>query len=45
MACVRAAVMQTRQHAYAHHIQRLMVTGTFRAARRDRPARSSTNGI
>ncbi|WP_421836783.1 cryptochrome/photolyase family protein [Novosphingobium sp.] len=29
MACVRAAVTQTRQHAYAHHIQRLMVTGTF----------------
>ena len=29
MACVRAAVIQTRQHAYAHHIQRLMVTGTF----------------
>jgi len=29
MACVRAAITQTRQHAYAHHIQRLMVTGTF----------------
>ncbi len=29
MACVRAAVTQTREHAYAHHIQRLMVTGTF----------------
>jgi len=29
MACVRAAVAQTREHAYAHHIQRLMVTGTF----------------
>lgn len=29
MACIRAAVTQTRQHAYAHHIQRLMVTGTF----------------
>ena len=29
MACVSAAVMQTREDAYAHHIQRLMVTGNF----------------
>jgi deoxyribodipyrimidine photolyase-related protein len=29
IACLRAAVTQTREHAYAHHIQRLMVTGTF----------------
>lgn len=29
MACLRAAVGQTRAEAYAHHIQRLMVTGTF----------------
>ena len=29
MACIRAAVTQTRDEAYAHHIQRLMVTGTF----------------
>ena len=29
MACVAAAVTQTRQDAYAHHIQRLMVTGNF----------------
>ena len=29
MTCVRACVEQTRDHAYAHHIQRLMVTGTF----------------
>lgn len=29
MACVKAAVTQTKQLAYAHHIQRLMVTGNF----------------
>jgi deoxyribodipyrimidine photolyase-related protein len=29
MACMRASVLQTREEAYAHHIQRLMVTGTF----------------
>jgi deoxyribodipyrimidine photolyase-related protein len=29
MACVGAAVAQTRDEAYAHHIQRLMVTGNF----------------
>ncbi|UWQ49237.1 cryptochrome/photolyase family protein [Leisingera caerulea] len=29
MACVAAAVSQTRDEAYAHHIQRLMVTGNF----------------
>ncbi len=29
MACVKAAVAQTRDLAYAHHIQRLMVTGNF----------------
>ena len=29
MACVHAAVTQTKEEAYAHHIQRLMVTGNF----------------
>lgn len=29
MACVKAAVTQTRDEAYAHHIQRLMITGNF----------------
>jgi deoxyribodipyrimidine photolyase-related protein len=29
MACIKAAVTQTKEEAYAHHIQRLMVTGNF----------------
>ena len=29
MECVRQAVSQTKKTAYAHHIQRLMVTGNF----------------
>jgi deoxyribodipyrimidine photolyase-related protein len=29
MHCLAQAIGQTREHAYAHHIQRLMVTGNF----------------
>ncbi len=29
MSCVAEAVRHTRDHAYSHHIQRLMVTGNF----------------
>ncbi|MFN3912896.1 cryptochrome/photolyase family protein [Hyphomonas sp.] len=29
MACMAAAIGQTREDAYAHHIQRLMITGNF----------------
>jgi len=29
MNCMRAAITQSLKHAYAHHIQRLMVTGNF----------------
>jgi deoxyribodipyrimidine photolyase-related protein len=29
MSCMAAAIGQTMSHAYAHHIQRLMVTGNF----------------
>lgn len=29
MACMRHAIGQTLQQAYAHHIQRLMITGNF----------------
>jgi deoxyribodipyrimidine photolyase-related protein len=29
MTCLRSAIEQTRDEAYAHHIQRLMVTGNF----------------
>ena len=29
MACLRASLKQTKEEAYAHHIQRLMITGNF----------------
>ena len=29
MNCMRQAIVQSLEHAYAHHIQRLMVTGNF----------------
>lgn len=29
MACLKSAITQTLEHAYAHHIQRLMLTGNF----------------
>ncbi len=29
MACMSAAITQSLDHAYAHHIQRLMITGNF----------------
>jgi deoxyribodipyrimidine photolyase-related protein len=29
MACIRQVALQTRREAYAHHIQRLMITGNF----------------
>ncbi len=29
MACLAAAITQTKEEAYAHHIQRLMITGNF----------------
>ncbi len=33
MACLRAAITQTKEEAYAHHIQRLMVTEISRCSR------------
>jgi len=38
MRCMAETIGQTRDHAYAHHIQRLMVTGNFALLAGIRPA-------
>ncbi|QDL56613.1 cryptochrome/photolyase family protein [Rhodoferax aquaticus] len=37
MACLQDAITQTLEHGYAHHIQRLMVTGLYALLRGVRP--------
>ena len=37
MACLKDAITQTLEHGYAHHIQRLMVTGLYALLRGVRP--------
>jgi deoxyribodipyrimidine photolyase-related protein len=39
MACLRAAIGQTLEYGYAHHIQRLMVTGLYACLLGVEPAR------
>jgi deoxyribodipyrimidine photolyase-related protein len=41
MACLRDALKQTLTHGYAHHIQRLMVTGLFGTLAQVEPAQVS----
>ena len=38
MRCLAECIGATRRHAYAHHIQRLMVTGNFALLAGDAPA-------
>ncbi|MFO1306554.1 MAG: cryptochrome/photolyase family protein [Burkholderiales bacterium] len=38
MRCMRAVVGQTLEHGYAHHIQRLMITGNFALLAQVEPA-------
>ena len=45
MRCMEKAVEQTRDEAYAHHIQRLTVTGTFGLLAGASIQTSSMNGI
>ena len=39
MGCMRAAISQTLEYGYAHHIQRLMVTGLYACLHGVEPAR------